>query len=104
MKMKRLSEKSIHILDSNEIPKTMNLSSAVTMFVGTIVGTGVFSTSGRILELVGSPGMVMVVWLLGSLIAFCGGLSYVELGLMIPQSGGDIPYLSKIQFFCFYLV
>lgn len=35
----------------------------------------------------------MLIWVFGAVISYCGGFSYTEWGLMIPESGGDTPYL-----------
>lgn len=66
------------------------------LFISSIIGTGLFANGGHILKYAGSPGMAMIVWTFGSLVAFAGGLSYAEWGLMIPESGGDLPYLEFI--------
>ncbi len=83
---------------TNEIPtkRGITLWGGVTFVVGSIIGTGIFSNGGRILELAGSPGMTMLLWALGAFVAFCGGFSYVEWGTRIPASGGDLPYLSFV--------
>lgn len=77
-------------------PTGITLWGGITFIVGSIIGTGIFSNGGRILELTGSPGMAMVLWAFGAFVAFCGGFSYVEWGTRIPASGGDLPYLSCV--------
>ncbi|KAI9164507.1 hypothetical protein H9P43_008366 [Blastocladiella emersonii ATCC 22665] len=93
-------------IEANDIGKTMGLWGGTSLIVGCIIGTGVFSNGGKILALVGSPGMAMLMWLFGALISFAGGLSYTEWGLLVPESGGDMPYLEYVykkpkQFFSF---
>jgi amino acid transporter len=56
----------------------------------------VFSNGSQIITSVGSPGMSLVIWLFGALVAYCGGFSYAEWALMIPESGGDTPYLEYV--------
>lgn len=69
--------------------------SAGALVVGSMVGTGVFTTSGLLLPLVGSPRMVLVIWALGGLVALCGAAVYAELGAMMPRVGGEYLYLSR---------
>lgn len=69
---------------------TLSLWAGICLIVGNIIGTGVFSTGGKILELVGSPGMAIIVWLIGAFVSFVGGLSYTEWGMSIPESGGNL--------------
>ncbi|KAI9218622.1 amino acid/polyamine transporter I, partial [Blastocladiella britannica] len=71
-----------------------------------IIGTGVFSNGGSVLTLAGSPGMAMILWVFGGVLAYFGGFSYTEWSVMIPENGGDAPYLeyaykSPRQFFSF---
>ena len=43
-----------------------------------------------------SPFTIVVLWLIGGVVAFCGALSYGELGAALPRSGGEYHFLSKI--------
>jgi len=36
------------------------------------------------------------LWMIGGVIAFCGAASYAELGAMMPRSGGEYHFLSRI--------
>ncbi|KAJ2789392.1 hypothetical protein H4R21_006750, partial [Coemansia helicoidea] len=66
----------------------------MAMVIGTIIGSGIFSTPALILEAVGSVGMSMVVWLIGAAASVCGCIVYMELGTMLPRSGGEKEYLA----------
>ena len=44
---------------------------------------------------VGSPIMVLLLWLVGGVIVLCGTLCYAELGAALPEAGGDYIYLSR---------
>ncbi|KAH9932866.1 amino acid transporter [Fomitopsis serialis] len=63
------------------------------MIIGRIIGTGIFSTPSSILNSVGSVGASMMLWLLGFVLSFCGLFIWLELGTMIPRSGGEKVYL-----------
>ncbi|ORX69381.1 amino acid transporter [Linderina pennispora] len=65
----------------------------MAIVVGSIIGSGIFSTPSLILQEVGSTGMTLLVWSLGGAISLCGCLSYMELGTMLPRSGGEKEYL-----------
>jgi APA family basic amino acid/polyamine antiporter len=54
----------------------------------TTLGTQFFSTK--------SVFSLIMLWVVGGIIAFCGALSYSELGAAMPRSGGEYTYLSKI--------
>jgi APA family basic amino acid/polyamine antiporter len=61
-----------------------------------MIGTGVFTTLGLQLTSIDSLPSVLLLWIVGGAIAFCGALAYGELGAMMPRSGGEYAYLSNI--------
>lgn len=69
---------------------------ATMLVVSSMVGTGIFTTSGLLLRDLGSPIDVLVAWLLGGVLALCGALSYGELGAALPRNGGEYQLLSRI--------
>ena len=64
--------------------------------VGAIIGTGIFSTPSSILGSVGSVGASLMLWALGLVFSFCGLFVWLELGTMIPRSGGEKVYLEAM--------
>jgi APA family basic amino acid/polyamine antiporter len=68
---------------------------AGALVVASMVGTGVFTTSGFLLGDLGSPLAVLLVWLVGGLLALAGAAVYGELGAMMPRAGGEYVYLSR---------
>ncbi|ORX90131.1 amino acid transporter [Basidiobolus meristosporus CBS 931.73] len=68
--------------------------SGTMMNVGQIIGTGIFSNPALILQNCGSGGMMLILWIIGAIFAACGVWSYLELGTMLPRSGGEKEYLA----------
>ena len=68
---------------------------AGSLVVSNMVGSGIFTTSGFLLENLRSPVLLMVVWAAGGFLALAGALSYAELGASMPFVGGDYVYLRK---------
>ena len=64
--------------------------------VGRIIGTGIFSTPSSILSSVNSVGASLVLWVFGFVLSFCGLFVWMELGTMIPRSGGEKVYLEAV--------
>ena len=75
--------------------RRLGLASATALVVASMIGAGVFTTSGFALADLGSPGRVLLAWLVGGLTAACGALSYGALARAIPESGGEYTYLSR---------
>ncbi|KAJ7755092.1 high affinity methionine permease [Mycena olivaceomarginata] len=74
----------------------LGIFSCTMLIVGRIIGTGIFSTPSSILGSVGSVGASMMLWVLGFALSFCGLFIWLELGTMIPRSGGEKVYLEAI--------
>jgi APA family basic amino acid/polyamine antiporter len=65
------------------------------LVVGAVIGSGIFLTPGLIAARLPSPGLLLIVWLAGGLVALCGALSFGELGAMYPRAGGQYVYLRE---------
>ena len=63
--------------------------------VGSMIGSGIFIVSADIARLVGSPGWLLVVWLVTGALTVIGALSYGELAAMMPRAGGQYVYLRE---------
>jgi APA family basic amino acid/polyamine antiporter len=68
---------------------------AAALIVASMVGTGIFTTTGVLLSSLRSPPLVMAVWALAGLLALCGAAVYAELGAMMPRAGGEYVYISR---------
>ena len=68
---------------------------AASLVVSNMVGAGIFTTSGFLLENLRSPLIMIAAWAVGGILALCGTLAYAELGASLPQVGGDYVYLRK---------
>ena len=75
--------------------RRLGLGAASAVVVANMVGAGVFTTSGFALADLGSPGRVLLAWVLGGGIALCGALSYAGIARRIPLSGGEATYLGR---------
>jgi APA family basic amino acid/polyamine antiporter len=62
-----------------------------------MVGTGVFTTSGFLLQELGQPWAVLLVWAVAGGLALAGAAVYGELGAMMPRVGGEYVYLSRLH-------
>lgn len=70
---------------------------AISLVIANMIGTGVFTSLGFQLFDIHSVFSILMLWLLGGIISFCGALVYCELGVAIPRSGGEYAYLSKLM-------
>ncbi len=74
--------------------------SATFLVVANMIGAGVFTTSGFSLSDLGDRQHLMLAWLIGSVIALCGAISYGQLAQRITESGGEYLFLSRMVHPC----
>ena len=73
----------------------LGLFDATMLVMGGIVGTGIFVVPELIAVQVHSPFLILGVWVLGGVVAICGGLIYAELSARYPEVGGQYAYLRE---------
>ncbi|KAK7109603.1 Y+L amino acid transporter 2-like [Littorina saxatilis] len=80
--------------DSLRLKKNIGLVRGVSYVMGGIIGVGIFvSPQAVLLNTGGSVGISLCVWAFCAVVAFCGGLTYAELGSRIRKSGGSYTYV-----------
>ena len=75
--------------------RSFSLVSLTALVIASMIGAGVFTTSGFALADLGTPGRVLLAWFVGGLIAFCGAISYGALAHRMTESGGEYLFLSR---------
>src|ERR1700687_118565 len=74
--------------------RTLRLRDLLFLFIGSVIGSGIFLSPGPILKLVnGSVGLSMLVWIAGGVLSLLGALTYAELAAANPQAGGLYCYI-----------
>lgn len=81
---------------SLEKNKTLTYLNGLSLIIGLIIGSGIFSSPSQVNANAGSPGASLIAWVVAGLLAWTGAASYAELGGAIPVNGGAQVYLSKI--------
>src|SRR2546427_1074000 len=79
-----------------ELARVLTLRDLVLIVVGTTIGSGIFTVPGAVLRQSGGDlGVALLVWLLGSVLALLGALTFGELGAMLPDAGGSYVYVRE---------
>jgi APA family basic amino acid/polyamine antiporter len=63
--------------------------------IGSVLGTGIFITTGDMARVLPSPALILLAWVLGGLVTLAGALTLAELGAMFPRAGGQYQYLKE---------
>jgi basic amino acid/polyamine antiporter, APA family len=78
-----------------ELVKGLGLTSATTLVMGSMIGSGIFIVSAEIAREVNSPALLIGAWLVTGFMTIVGALSYGELAAMMPKAGGQYVYLRE---------
>ena len=73
----------------------LGLLDSTMIVAGSMIGSGIFIVSADISRQVGSPGWLLVVWIITGLLTVMAALSYGELAAMMPKAGGQYVYLRE---------
>jgi APA family basic amino acid/polyamine antiporter len=74
---------------------TLSVFDATMITVGIVIGAGIFETPVLVASIAGSPGPMLLAWVLGGVLSFIGALTYAELATTYPSAGGDYTFLTR---------
>ncbi|MGE0406383.1 MAG: APC family permease [Candidatus Korobacteraceae bacterium] len=75
--------------------KGLDLTSATTLVIGSMIGSGIFIVSADIARLVNSPALLILAWVITGVMTVSAALAYGELAAMMPRAGGQYVYLRE---------
>jgi APA family basic amino acid/polyamine antiporter len=78
-----------------EFTRGLGLFDSTMVVVGSMIGSGIFIVSADMARLVGSPGWLLLAWVLTGVLTILAALSYGELAAMMPRAGGQYVYLRE---------
>ncbi len=78
-----------------EFTRGLGLFDSTMLVVGAMIGSGIFIVSADMARLVGSPGWLLLAWVVTGALTIAGALSYGELAAMMPRAGGQYVYLHE---------
>jgi basic amino acid/polyamine antiporter, APA family len=76
----------------------LNLFDFTMIVVSLVIGMGIFRTPVNVAKAVPSSTIFFAAWLAGGFIAFCGALTYAEIGSRLPVTGAYY----KIFSYCYH--
>lgn len=78
-----------------ELKRELGAGAAMSIVIGTVIGSGIFLVPHDMIARVGTPAMVFFVFVFGGLLSLAGALSYAELAAALPEAGGEYVYLRE---------
>jgi amino acid transporter len=80
--------------EEKQLARSLRERDLLLLFVGSVIGSGIFLTPGLIQRQVGgSVGYALLVWLVGGVLSLLGALTYAELSAANPEAGGLYCYI-----------
>jgi APA family basic amino acid/polyamine antiporter len=78
-----------------EFNRGLGLYDATMVVVGSMIGSGIFIVPADMARQLGSPGWLLVAWVVTGVLTIAAALSYGELAAMMPRAGGQYVYLRE---------
>jgi APA family basic amino acid/polyamine antiporter len=90
-------------MQNPELRRALGFWPTIAMVIGTVIGSAIFLVPTKMVNSVGSPAAVFVVWIFGGILTLFGALTYAELSAALPGAGGEYVYLDAAYgpFFAF---
>jgi len=83
------------VSEEGKMKREVSLLDAVSLVVGTMIGSGIFIVSADITRHVGSAGWLIGIWVITGIMTLIAAISYGELGAMFPKAGGQYIFLKE---------
>lgn len=83
--------------NGTQLQKNLGMSTAMALVVGCVIGSGVFFKPQAIYTATGgAPGLGMIAWIITGFVSILAALTFAEVAVMIPKTGGMKVYLDEI--------
>ena len=79
-----------------KLKKELGLTVAMSIVIGSVIGSGIFMKPGKVIEAAGDSNMALLAWILGGIMTLASGLTIAELAAQIPRTGGLYAYLEEV--------
>lgn len=78
------------------LKKNLGVATATSIVIGCVIGAGVFFKPYAIYQSTGgAPGMGMLAWVFGGIASILAALTFAEVAVLIPRTGGMVAYLGE---------
>lgn len=82
-------------MESGQLQRRLGLTSAVSITVGAVIGSGIFLKPLSVAQALPSESAIYMMWLGLGLVCLFGAFAYAELGAMFPEAGGQYAFLRE---------
>jgi APA family basic amino acid/polyamine antiporter len=82
-------------MTSGQLQRRLGLTSAVSITVGAVIGSGIFLKPLSVAQSLPNEGWIYLLWVGLGLVCLFGAFAYAELGAMFPEAGGQYAFLRE---------
>jgi len=75
--------------------RELGLFDSTMVVAGSMIGSGIYIVSAAMSRELGSPGWLLIAWIITGILTITAALSYGELAAMMPHAGGQYVYLRE---------
>jgi APA family basic amino acid/polyamine antiporter len=83
-------------MPAQKLIPTLGLWTSVSIVIGGIIGSGIFMKPAIMATQLGSPELLISVWIVAGIVTLFGALSNAEVAAMIPETGGQYVFFQKM--------
>jgi basic amino acid/polyamine antiporter, APA family len=76
--------------------RTLGLYTAISLVIGSVIGSGIFMRPAEMALLLGSPTLILLVWIIGGVLSLFVAMAVAEVGAMMPETGGQYFFMRKM--------
>src|SRR5829696_9396932 len=88
---------------TNPLQRKLGIWACISIVVGSVIGSSIFMKPATMAAQLGSPVLLLVLWMVAGVISIFGGMINAEIGTMLPETGGQYVYFKHMygRFFAF---
>jgi APA family basic amino acid/polyamine antiporter len=87
--------------NNEELVRGLGLVTTVAIVVGAVIGSGIFKKPTVMAQSLGSPELILLIWVIAGVITLFGALTNAEIASFISETGGQYKFFEAMygQFF-----
>ncbi len=82
--------------DTHIFPRTITLSTAISIVISGVIGSGIFMRPAEMAALLGSPMLILLVWIVAGIFTLFSIMVVAEVGAMLPETGGQYVFMQHM--------
>jgi len=91
-----MTESTSTPVPAHELKRQLSFLDAAAIFVGIIIGSGIFVAPAAVAAATSNPWIMAALWLAGATVALCGAFCYAECGARLPHTGGFYVFYRRV--------